>query len=426
MPAIAPRVPRRTILIILAVAFLVASIIGLNIYRSGQQVPIEVTVAKAQMEEMGSTIMASGTIELVEKQEVYAPNDRLVREVPVQIGDQVQKGQILVVLEADSESLSLLDTQARLAEQEVIYNRYFNPSAEDMAIAEAEYKQAELNYQNSVNNAERSEKLYSAGALSMQELDKVRCQLAADEAAYLKAQKEWNQVKNGPQGAERRSQEAAYHRALEAVKLAEQNLAQFVVPARIDGQVMAVDISPGDVTMAGQHLVTIGDPHRLEVRVGIGEYDAARVKKGQEVLLEASAFPDRQFKGQVVEVSHKAFVNKGTQSQQVEIPIRIVVDSEQEGLLPGFTVNVKIIVVPEKERLSVPYEAVVDRDGQKFVYIVEQKQARQIPVEVGLEGDLSLEITKGLEEGATVILNPPDNLEDGQAVKFTVEQTQEG
>jgi HlyD family secretion protein len=189
---------------------------------------------------------------------------------------------------------------------------------------------------------------------------------------------------------------------------------------------MAVDISPGDVTMAGQHLVTIGDPHRLEVRVGIGEYDAARVKKGQEVLLEASAFPDRQFKGQVVEVSHKAFVNKGTQSQQVEIPIRIAVDSEQEGLLPGFTVNVKIIVVPEKERLSVPYEAVVDRDGQKFVYIVEQKQARQIPVEVGLEGDLSLEITKGLEEGATVILNPPDNLEDGQAVKFTVEQTQEG
>lgn len=145
MPAIAPRVPRRTILIILAVAFLVASIIGLNIYRSGQQVPIEVTVAKAQMEEMGSTIMASGTIELVEKQEVYAPNDRLVREVPVQIGDQVQKGQILVVLEADSESLSLLDAQARLAEQEVIYNRYFNPSAEDMAIAEAEFKQAELN-----------------------------------------------------------------------------------------------------------------------------------------------------------------------------------------------------------------------------------------------------------------------------------------
>ena len=426
MPVIAPRVPSKTILIGLAVTFLLASIIGLNLYRNKQQIPLEVTVAKAQVETMGSTIMASGTIELVEKQEVYAPSDRLVREVPVQVGDQVQKGQILVVLEADSEALSLLDAQARLAEQEVIYNRYFNPGPEDMAIAEAEYKQAELNYQNSVKNAERSEKLYSAGAISLQELDQVRCQLAADEAAYLKAKKEWNQVKNGLQGAERRSQEAAYHRAQEAVKLAEQNLAQFVVPARIDGQVMAVEISPGDVTGARQHLVTIGDPRRLEVRVGIGEYDAARVKKGQEVLIEASAFPDRQFKGQVAEVSQKAFVNKSTQSQQVEIPIRIAVDSEQEGLLPGFTVNVKIIVVPEKERLCVPYEAVVEKDEQKYVYIVEQKQARRIPVEVGLEGDLSLEITKGLEEGATVILNPPDNLEDGQAVKFTVEQTQEG
>jgi hypothetical protein len=47
-------------------------------------------------------------------------------------------------------------------------------------------------------------------------------------------------------------------------------------------------------------------------------------------------------------------------------------------------------------------------------------------VEVGLEGDLKIEITKGLEEGTTVILNPPDNLEDGQAVNFAIEQSQEG
>lgn len=427
MPAIVPRVPRgKKILIVAVAAFLIISIVGLNIYRTRQQVPVEVVTATAQIETMGTTILTRGSIELVEKQEVYAPSDRLVREVPVRVGDQVQIGQILAVLEADSESLSLLDAQARLAEQEVAYQKYFNPTAEDLKIAEAEYKQAELKYQTSLRNAESHEKLYAAGAVSLQELDTARSQLAADEANYLKAEKEWNQIKNGLQGAERRSQEAAYHRAQEAVKLAEQNLAQFVVPARIDGQVMAVEISPGDVTTAGQHLLTIGDPHRLEVKVGVGEYDAARVKKGQEVLIEAAAFPEKQFKGQVVEVSQRAFVNRGTQSQQVEIPVRIAVDSEQEGLLPGFTVDVKIITVPEKDRLVVPYEAVVKKDDQSYVYMVVKDQAKKVPVEIGLEGDLSVEIIRGLNKGDVVILNPPDDLEDGQAVKSSVEQVQEG
>mgnify|MGYP001198383663 FL=1 len=418
MPAIVPRVSmgRKTLIIVIA-AVLIVSIVGLNLYRFRQQVPVEVSTATAQIEKMGATILTSGNIELVEKQEVYAPSDRLVREVPVQVGDQVKAGQILVVLEADSESLSLLEAQARLAEQEVTYQKYFNPAPEDLKIAEAEYKQAQLKYESSLRNADSYEKLYAAGAVSLQELETARTQLAADEAAYLKAEREWNKIRNGLQGAERRSQEVAYHRAREAVKLAEQNLTQFVVPARIDGQVMAVEVSPGDVTKAGQHLVTIGDPRRLEVKVGIGEYDAARVKKGQEVLIEASAFPEKQFKGQVVEVSQRAFVNKNTQSQQVEIPVRIAVDSEQEGLLPGFTVKVKIITVPEKERLVVPYEAVVDKDGQKYVYVVSQGKAKQAAVEIGLEGDLNIEITKGIKEGDVVILNPPDDLKDGQAVK---------
>jgi HlyD family secretion protein len=427
MPAIAPRLPGgRKTLIILVAAILIMSIVGLNMYRSRQQVPVEVVSATAQIEKMGTTILASGSIELLEKQEVYAPSDRLVREVPIRVGDQVKKGQIIAILEADSESLSLLDAQARLAEQEVTYQKYFYPTAVDVEIAEADYQQAELAYQNSLRNADSNEKLYAAGAVSLQELSSTRSQLAADEALYLKAKKEWNQICNGLEGAERRSQEAAYHRSQEAVKLAEQNLAQFVVPARIDGQVMAVQISAGDVTSAGQHLITIGDPHQLEVKVGIGEYDAARVKKGQEVQIEAAAFPERQFQGQVMEVSQKAFINKNSQSQQVEIPVRIAVDSEQKGLLPGFTVDVKIITVPEKDRLVVPYEAVAEKDDQSYIYIIEKNQAKRIPVQIGLEGDLSIEIISGLEKGATVILNPPDDLEDGQAVKPIIEEVQEG
>lgn len=422
-----PHVPGgRKTLAVLALVVLITAVAGLNIYRSRQQMPVEVVTASAQIEKMGTAILASGSIELVEKQEVYAPNNRLVREVPVQVGEQVKPGQIIAVLEADSEALSLLEAQARLAEQEATYQKYFHPSTIDTMIVQAEFNRAELAYQSSVKNAEASEKLYQAGAISLKDLEAARGQLAADEAVYLKAKKEWDLNQNGPDGAERRSLEAAFHRAQEAVKLARENLAQFEVPARIDGQVMAVQISAGDVTSAGQHLVTIGDPKRLEVKVGIGEYDAARIKKGQQVQIEAAAFPEKQFKGKVAEVSQKAFINQKSQSQQVEIPIRIAVDTEQTGLLPGFTVDVKIITVPEKDRLVIPYEAMVEKDGHSYVFIAQEKQAKRIPIKTGLKGDLKIEVISGLKKGDTVILNPPEDLKDGQAVKETIEPIKEG
>jgi len=41
----------------------------------------------------------------------------------------------------------------------------------------------------------------------------------------------------------------------------------------------------------------------------------------------------------------------------------------------------------------------VDKDGQKYVYVVSQGKAKQAAVEIGLEGDLNIEITKGIKEG---------------------------
>lgn len=427
MPAIAARVPGgKKALIALAFLLTITAIAGLNVYRSRQQIPVSVVTAAVEIENMGTAIMASGSIELVEKQEVYAPDNRLVREVPVRIGDEVKKGDIIVSLEADSEALSLLDAEARLAEEEAAYEKYFHPSAIDTQITRAEYNRAELAYQSSLKNAAASEKLYESGAISLKDLDTAKTQLASDEITYLQARKAWDINQNGPAGAERRSYETAHYRAQEAVKLAEENLDQFVVPARIDGKVMAVQVSAGDVPSAGQHLVTIGDPKRLEVKVGIGEYDAARVKKGQAVIIEAAAFPDQQFKGKVIEVSQRAFTNQGSQSQQIEIPIRIAVDSEQIGLLPGFTVDVKIITVPEKKRLVVPYEAIIEKNGRSYVYIVENGQTRRVQIKTGLKGDLSVEVTDGLKKDDVVILNPAEDLKDGQAIKITANPAEEG
>ena len=401
----------------LGIILIIAVVMGINIHRNQAPIAMEVITAEVKLEEMGSAVYASGSIELVEKQEIYAPADRLVRQVHVKVGDKVTPGQIVAELAADSEALSLLDAQARLAQEEVTYQQAFAPTEMERNIIRASYTSAQQAMQNSENNLSRTQQLYDAGAVSLKELEAAQSLLAADELAYLRAKKELDSMESGPQGAERKSLEANLYRAQEALQLAEENLAQFIVPARIAGEVMSVEIAAGDVTTPGAHMITIGNPEKLEVHLGIGEYDAARVKKDQEVIIEAAAFPDQKFRGKVLEVSQKAKINTGSQSRQVEIPLKIAVDTSTPGLLPGFTADVQITTQKKENRLVIPYEALVEKDEEAYVFAVKDGKATKINVTTGLKGDLYVEIASGLEKGDLVILEPADTLTEGQAVK---------
>lgn len=418
MPALIEKIPggAKTLGAVLLI-ILIASALGLNLYRNQNEIALEVETAQAELQEMGAMVYANGTIELVEKQEIYAPSDRLVRQVNVKVGDKVSPGQIVAELEADSEALSLVDAQARLAQEEVSYQQSFAPTEAEKSIIQASYNSAWQAYQNSKNNLDRIQDLYNVGAVSLQELEQAQSLLAADQLVYLRSKKEFDTMESGPQGAEAKSLEVNLYRAQEALRLAEENLAQFIVPARLAGEVMAVEIAAGDVTTPGQHMITIGNPQQLEVHLGIGEYDAARVKKGQEVIIEAAAFPDQEFRGQVLEVSQKARINQSSQSQQVEIPVKIAVDTATPGLLPGFTADVKIITSPVENRLVVPYEALQEKDGHSWAFTIIDGKAVKKTVETGLAGDLYIEILSGLEKDELIVLNPPDTLEEGRALK---------
>jgi hypothetical protein len=65
----------------------------------------------------------------------------------------------------------------------------------------------------------------------------------------------------------------------------------------------------------------------------------------------------------------------------------------------------------------VPTEAVVDRDGQKVVFVIEDSEVRMTPVEVGPPFGGGLELVSDLPPGTKVVLAPPAKLADGQKVK---------
>lgn len=407
----------RKTLVAAGLVLVISGLIIFNVIKNRNEAGIPVQVTHAQKQMLGESVLASGKVQLMQKQQIYASASRMITNVPVKVGDKVKKGQIVLEMECDDETLQLDEARAKLAEQQAAYDKVFAPDQQDLAIARADYTTAELSYLDNKKNLERTEKLYEAGASPLQELEKARKQLADDEAVYLKAQRDYELIKDGPQGAERISWQAKMHNAQTAVNLANENLKRYLVPAQMDGVIMSVACSPGELGEPGQCLMVIGSPDNLEVQVGIGESDAARIRPGQKVEIESAAFPDKKFRGKVTEAAMAAVVSKSSQSEQIEVPVKIGISSRQTGLLPGFTVDIKITTVKAQKRLTLSYEAIVEEDDDSFVWKIEDGKAKRVKIKTGLMGDLCAEVVKGISARDEIILNPPGTLKEGKAVR---------
>ncbi|MDD2372800.1 MAG: efflux transporter periplasmic adaptor subunit, partial [Syntrophomonadaceae bacterium] len=134
-------------------------------------------------------------------------------------------------------------------------------------------------------------------------------------------------------------------------------------------------------------------------------------------VIEAAALPEKKFSGKVTEVAGLARVKESNNTRQVEVPIKVSVEDKSGRLKPGYSVDLEIVSVAAKKRLVIPYEALHESKGKKQVWVFDDGKARLQTVTTGVEGELYLEVTKGIKKGDLLIINPPADLKNGQKVR---------
>jgi HlyD family secretion protein len=410
-------ITRRNILIITVILVLAALIAGLNIYRSRAQAGVPVMTAGVEKKPLGESVFTTGRVQLADKQELYAYSSKVVKDILVKPGDKVKKGQVMGCLEAVEEENRLKEARANLALQQAEYDKVVHPLPRDIEVQRAASNSSRVALENARKKLERTEYLYHEGAVSARELETVQEEFTAAEAEYIKAKAGLDKLVNGPAGAELDALQAKLEQARAGVEIARENLAKCMLTADRDGTVLTVEAEKGDYVAAGTRLITVGDPARLEVVAGVGEADSGRLEPGQPVKITAAALPEVEFTGTVTEVAGAAIVKNSNNGQQIEVPVKVAVDPGAQGLRPGYTVDLKIITVPERTTLVVPYEAILDKDGGKQVFVVRENRAVLRHIKTGLAGDLYIEVLEGLHEGDKIILSPGENITDGVQVK---------
>lgn len=154
---------------------------------------------------------------------------------------------------------------------------------------------------------------------------------------------------------------------------------------------------------ASEYLMRIDDMSKFYVDATAPEVDRAKLVKGQETLIKASAVPDKTYRGVITELT---LAPRGGQSSgwggasQQQYPVRMEVLDKDDKLGPGMTVVVDIITAKKEKVLTIRHEFVQrDAEGQYYAILASGEKR---PIKVGMQNEEAFEILDGLKEGESV------------------------
>ena len=222
--------------------------------------------------------------------------------------------------------------------------------------------------------------------------------IANAEATLAERQQQLADLKAGPTASEIANAQLAVTRAYNTYLDDQTALANDLVKAPIDGVVAALPVVLQQTVSTGTKVATIISSAQMAV-ISLNEVDSSKVKVGQQVTLTFDALPDLTMTGHVATVDSIGTVTQGVVNYTVDITL----DTVNDQVKPGMSVNANILTAVDQNVLLVPSAAVTTTGNNSTVQVLVNGVPKTVPVQVGMSNDTDTEITSGLNAGDNVV-----------------------
>lgn len=323
-------------------------------------IPVMVITVTAM--DIVNTVDATGAVDALYDADVSAETSGRVAAIIHDVGSRVREGDAVIQLDGATQRFNFQQSEAQLR------------------IAEAAAAKAE-------KDLGRMEDLYAKNDISENDIE--QASLRAVQAC-----------------GEHELAEAAYG-------LAKKALDDTGVAAPFDGEVTATYINVGETVAPGQIVYTIVNADTVKIQVDISAADVSEIRTALSVEVSVTGVPDVLFRGEVNAVAFKA--NETTRTYLVEI---LVVNLDHR-LRPGMLADVKIQTGRQEDAISVPLDAILQRNGSSVVFVEHDGRATARRVEITAVHGASAVISSGLNAGDRLIVIGQHNLDDGRKVLVT-------
>jgi HlyD family secretion protein/macrolide-specific efflux system membrane fusion protein len=390
---------------LLALLLVVAAGGGLWWWLSGEeaQEPRILDTAVVQKGTVREVLQATGIVKATVGAEVKigAQATGLITRLPVQVGERVDKGQLVAVIDDRELQTRRREAVARLnrleAELERIRQVYPLQIRETRAELEADRAQARY----AQRFLERQQKLFEQNLIAEDTLEDARekAEVAGNELDARQATLERLEAEFDKELHKTLKDMEEARAVLESMDV---RISYTRIHSPISGVVSNVTAQEGETVVAGlqvANLVTVLDPTRLEMWIYVDETDVGRVTPGLPVEFRVDAYPDRAFSGTIEQIYPQPEIRDNIVYYRALVPLERDV---AQWLRPEMTTQCRIIVQTKEDVLSIPNTALKWVEGKQYVYVQDNGQVRRTTPELGLTGQQRSEVLSGLEAGQRV------------------------
>lgn len=347
--------------------------------------PPLIVVTEAVERMIGDHVVATGSIEAVEEIHVSPLVVGLpVRSLNADIGDRIEQGGTLAVLDDDALLLEKGQFEARLARAEAALTQF-----------QAQRVEARVNSEEARRAANRADLLLASRAISKAEADRLKALATASDARLDAA----------GQSLSIAASDISLARAqLDDVDL---RLARAVVRAPVGGVISARNGKVGGIASGGLPLYKIIRDGAVEMKADVAEADLIRLAVGQPATVRLAG-SDAPVRGRIRLVAPT--VDPQTRLGTVLITLADPAKA-RAGMYAGATITVE-----EKRAVILPRSSVASANGLSMVRKVEGNVVRLVRVTVGIQDGPFVEIRSGLEAGERVVAKAGAFVRDGDRV----------
>ena len=345
-----------------------------------------VNVTQVYPSQTFTLLNASGYVVAQRKAAVASKATGRLVALMVEEGGRVKKGEVIARLENDDVIAAKDQAEANL-----------NAARHNLEQAKADLQEATITFN-------RYKELIGQGYVSQAEYDAAEARFKRSSAAAA-------------------SFEAAIKASAAALRGADVSLEYTLIRAPFDAVVLTKNADIGDIVTplgaaanAKAAVVTIADMDSLQVEVDVSESSLHQVKIGQPCEILLDAFPDSRFRGVVHMIVPTADRTKAT----VLVKIRFI--DKDSRILPEMSAKAaflsrEVTSDEQKPRTAVNPAALINRKGNKAVFLIKENRVVETPVTVGEKlGDM-VEILSGVKSGDRVALKPLNKMKNGLRIK---------
>lgn len=269
-----------------------------------------------------NTVAGAGLVEPeTENISIGAPLAGIVQEVFVKVGQKVNRGDELFRLDDRQLQAELLARKAALASSQAELERLeHQPRQEELQMAQARVTEAEANTASQRDQLARIKQLYERKMAPQEDLVTRETAFRASQALLTHARVQLAMTKAGAWEYDKQVARVAVEKMKAQARQIEIELQRLVVRALVPGEVLQVNVRPGEFVAApaNQALIVLGSVDKLHVRVDIDEYDIHRFRPGAPATAVLKGQPTTKFPLTFVRVEPYVIPKKSLTGENTE------------------------------------------------------------------------------------------------------------